>query len=490
MENSESEKEIVFNKLLNFLFLWNKFNYSPGISFLRNFIVYIPFLFFVTEVYSQEEIVTEEEIVEEIAGLGERGEFEFSAALQVEGLISTGEKLPFWMYHNRRGRISETTNFAALLQGDVNYNFLYANVKVGGGVLFQDGLYDQFAIDELYAHFTTLRFYLTAGRKHQEQLYNGLSASNRNILWSQNAPALPGLEFGTNGALFLRGQRGFGIEGSWNGYIMEEDRHVEYAKVHRVNFLLVYRTANNFQVKAGIHHFAQWGGTSKSSGPIDGGATGYLKIISGQEDFGDGNHLGSYELFLQKNFPGMYLEFFYNYLYEDNNRMAFGNFPDGRYGLYFNFTDKERVIDKVLYEFTYTRDQSSKGWDRYNQDYLNNGTYRSGWTYKERVIGSPFFTYDRERDRIGNNKFMMHHIGISGTFSEYFQSYPYRLLISGGRNDGTYRNRYFPNEDVLYFSYEMLLYQKFVNVKVQAAAEFNSLAGPLYGAGVQVSKRF
>lgn len=84
----------------------------------------------------------------------------------------------------------------------------------------------------------------------------------------------------------------------------------------------------------------------------------------------------------------------------------------------------------------------------------------------------------------------MHHMGISGKFSDYFQSFPYRLLISGGRNDGTYRNRYFPNEDVLYFSYEMLLYQNFVDVNVQLAGEYNSLASPIYGAGVRVSKRF
>lgn len=488
MKNSGSELKTSSNLFLGFLSLLRNKKISAG-NFFFGKAVLIMILIFSAEVYSQEDITTKDEIAKELDDQGER-KFDFSAGIEVEGLVSSGEKLPFWMYHNRRGRITETTNIAALISGEINYNLDIANLKLKGGVNFQDGLNDQLSVDEIYAHFTTLSFYLTAGRKHQKELYNGLSSSNRNILWSLNAPALPGIQFGTNAPLFLFGTSGFGFEGSYNAYLLERDRHVEYARVHRANFLLVYRTESNFQVKVGIDHFAQWGGISSSAGPIDGGTNDYLEIISGQEDARTGNHLGSYELYLQKDFPNMYLEFFYNYLYEDNNRMAFSNFPDGRYGAYLNFTDRERVIDKILYELTYTRDQSSKASNNYNQNYFNNGTYQSGWTFKERVIGSPFFTYDREQDRIVNNKFIMHHLGISGKFSDYFKSFPYRLLISGGRNDGTYRNRYFPNEDVLYFSYEMLLYQNFVDINVQLAGEYNSLASPIYGAGVRLSKRF
>lgn len=447
------------------------------------------FLLLTVKVYSQEEIITEEEIVEEIDAQGDQREFEFAGELAVEGLVSSRDELPFWMYHNRRGRVTETTNISALLSGEANYNLTFANLKIGGGILFQDGETDQFFLDELYAQFTSLRFHLTAGRKHQKELYDGLSASNRNILWSLNAPALPGIQFGTNSPIFLSGDEGIGFEGSWNAYLLERNRFVKYARVHRVNFLLVYRSENNFQIKAGIDHFAQWGGSSRERGPIDGGSNDYFEIITGQEDFGTGNHLGTYEFYLQKDRPNMYVEFFYNYLYEDNSRMGFGNFPDGRYGLFLNFTDRDRVIDKVLYEFNYTRHQSSNA-AGYNQNYLNNGIYQSGWTFKERIIGSPFFTYDKEQDQIVNNKFVMHHIGISGNFSEYFKSYPYKLLVSGGRNDGTYRNRYFPNEDVLYWSYEMQLFQDFIEVGFQVAGEYNSQGSPIYGAGVRMSKQF
>ena len=443
--------------------------------------------------FSQEEIIEIEDVKEEIQEEGEFNRFNYSAEINTAALISSGESLPFWMHHNTRGRVTETTNFIGRASGEMNYNFSMANVEIGGGLLFQDGLNDQFFIDELYAHFTSLNFYLTVGVKQQEELYDGLSSSNLNILWSLNARAIPGLEFGTNGPLFFAGDQGIGFEGSWNGYLLEEERHVAKANIHRVNALLVYRTSNNFQIKAGIDHFALWGGTSETAGLLPGGASQYLKVITGQKGEGGsilGNHLGSYELFLQKELPNLYLEFFYNYIYEDDNRMGFSNFPDGRYGLYLRFKDNRFFVNSMLYELTYTRNQSHKPQKGYSQNYLNNGIYRSGWTYKERVIGSPFFTYNRDTDRIVNNKFIMHHIGLSGKFSKYFGDYPYKLLVSGGRNDGRHGDYYIPNENVLYASYEMMLLQDVVNLSVQVGAEYNSVKSPVYGAGVALSKKF
>ena len=462
-------------------------------NFLKEIVLVGLILLYSTGMISQEEIREVEDVREEIEEKGELNKFNYSANINTAALISSGENLPFWMHHNTRGRITETTNFIGRANGEMNYNFSLANVEIGGGLVFQDGLNDQFFIDELYAHFTNLNFYLTVGVKQEEELYAGLSSSNLNILWSLNSRAIPGLEFGTNGPLFLSGDYGIGFEGSWNGYRLEEERHVAEANIHRVHALLVYRTSNDFQIKAGINHFAQWGGISEADGPLSRGATDYLRVITGQEGEGGailGNHLGSYELFLQKELPNLYLEFFYNYIYEDDNRMNFSNFPDGRYGLYFRFKDRARFVNSILYELTYTRNQSHKGWKSYSQDYFNNEIYRSGWTYQERVIGSPFFTYNRDSDRIVNNKFIMHHIGVSGKFSKYFGDFPYKLIVSGGRNDGRHEDYYIPNENVFYANYEMMLLQDVVNLSVQVGAEYNSVKSPLYGAGVALSKKF
>ena len=416
--------------------------------------------------------------------------FEPSANISLFGYYNTDDVLPFWMHQNTRGRITKTTNFGGLLSGKGTFNWAGASVDVGAGVLYQDGNGENVFVDELFIHLRTLKFYATVGRMQQEMLYDGLSPGNQNILWSLNARPMPGLQIGTRGPLYLKDERGFGVEGSWNEYIMEGDRHVRRAWVHNKNLRLVYKTQNNFQVKAGIRHYAQWGGTSKTRGLLPGGSTNYLKTVMAIEEEGDANHLGSYEIMLQKELPNLNVEFFYNYLYEDDNRMNLSNFPDGRYGLYLNFTDRDRVIDKVLYELTYTKNQSSKGWHKSNQNYFNHWTFRSGWTYRDRVIGSPFFTYDTEREQIVNNKFIMHHLGISGSFSDYFKSFPYKLMLSGGRNDGTYPNRYYPNEDVFYWSYEMRLLESFMDLSVQVAGAHNSTAAPVFGIGISLHKSF
>ena len=477
--------------------LFNRLNFFPGI-FSFSCAAILLFLLATAQGYSQEEIITEEEIVEEIYEQGQLGELEFSAEMRLEGLVSSEEQLPFWMYHNRRGRISETTKIVALLSGAMNYNMGYANVKVGAGALFQDGREDQVSIDELYIHFTTLRFYLMVGKKHKEELYSGLSTSNRNILWSLNAPAVPGIQIGTNGPVFFSGTSGLGIEGSWNEYLLEEDRFVPYARVHHKNILLVYRTEARFQIKAGLQHFAQWGGNPDNSN-LPAGVGDYPRIIFGNDELtssasiveNSANQLGSYELFLQKSYRDFYVEFFYNHIFDDRSGLFLKNFPDGRYGLFLNFTDRDRVIDKILFESTYTQNQSVRGVPTFDEsdNYFNSNTYRSGWTYQNRILGSPFFTYDEEQDLVTNNKFYAHHLGVGGNFSNYFNSYPYKLLLTFARYEGTY-NSLGPNRNLVYWSYEMLLFREFADVSVQLAGEYNSLASPIYGAGVSLSKRF
>src|SRR5690606_10962025 len=111
---------------------------------------------------------------------------------------------------------------------------------------------------------------------------------------------------------------GLGIEGSWNEYLMEEERYVRNAKLHHKNLLLIYRSRNNWEIKAGLHHFVQWGGISSGFGQISESFENYLSVISGgkgneETTLNDqvnaiGNHLGGYEFFITKTFNHLYVE--------------------------------------------------------------------------------------------------------------------------------------------------------------------------------------
>jgi len=425
----------------------------------------------------------------------------FSGEATLETVISSGEELPFWMYHNKRGRLSENTNLSGWVSGRGNYNLSYrTSLEIGGGILFQDGISDRIFIDELYARLESGKFYFTAGRKQQRELYNGLSASNRSILWSVNARPLPGIQIGTKGPLFIKGNTGLGVEGSWNEYVMEEDRHVSNAKLHHKNLLLVYRSKSAWEFKAGLQHFVQWGGVSTVLGQQPEKFKDYMNIIMGGEkpdpEYGEehnaiGNHLGSYEIYVSKRFEGFNIEAFYNHLFDDGSGRRLGNTPDGRYGIFLEKNGKDSFINSLIYEFFYTHHQSHTTTGRHGADnYFNNSTYRSGWTYERRVLGAPFFTPDPEGDWFPNNKFTAHHLGIGGRLLNNTFSYPYKLLLSYARNDGRYTRPFVPKQDVAYIYSEIGLLRNWMNLDLQVGAEYDSYASPVYGVGVQARYQF
>ena len=97
------------------------------------------------------------------------------------------------------------------------------------------------------------------------------------------------------------------------------------------------------------------------------------------------------------------------------------------------------------------------GADNYLAHFL---MYNSGWTYQNRIIGSPFFTYDPEKVQITNNKFTVHHLGIAGQAFAFSRHYPYKLLVSFAHNEGTFRQALNPDgleEEVLSLFSEVLL---------------------------------
>ncbi len=387
-----------------------------------------------------------------------------SYSLESELIVqsSNREELPFWMHSNQRGRISEHTNLAGLLTGKISH--LLRNerrINFGAGALVHDGFIKKLALDELYAQYIDNWVYVTAGVKQKEQLYRGLSASNENILLSLNARPLPGVEIGTIAPIFLSENLGF--EASWAEYVLEKERHVPYARVHHKSLHLVFEPIDNWKIRAGIQHFAQWGGNSSDKGKQPSGLTDYIRIVSGREggeeaSQGDmanslGNHLGSWEFEIKKEYRSNSLAFIFNNIFEDGSGSRFANFPDGKYAVYFERENDFHLINAAIYEFYYTKDQSHDV-NRWGADnYFNHlMTYNSGWSFHEKVIGAPFFLYDRQQDRIINNKFTAHHLGITGDIGSFFNPYPYRLMISYRHNEGSYNKDTYPyyrNSDII-----------------------------------------
>lgn len=432
------------------------------------------------------------------------GQEAFSGRIKLNAYYDGTEKgLPFWMYHNQRGRVSEFTELSALVNAQYRVELgMESELEFGLGVAYDNAGRDEVFPDEVYVQYKNPWLRVSLGIKQKEEHYQGLSATNENILWSVNARPMPGLELETMGPVFFNRAETWGFEARWAEYLMEKDRHVENAKVHHKMFRLVHDAGKGWRFKVGIQHFAQWGGTSPDRGEQPEGLKDYIRIITGRNGGeealqGDienalGNHLGSWELYADKQFRDFKLSFIYNNIFEDGSGSRFANFPDGRYGIYFENNKKNRLLNAFIYELYYTRDQSNDV-NRWGADnYLGHGmTYNSGWTYKSRILGAPFFRYDEKQQLMLNNKFVTHHFGFGGQVSTFWNTYPYKLMLSYAHNEGTFRRDLpFGNEDVLHIFGETRFLSEPFQVSLMLSADINSNYNPLFGVGVSLERRF
>lgn len=461
--------------------------------FLKRILLYT-LLVFSTTLHSQ---ITKEEEDLISPSRSFSSHLDYSINLSLLGLISTEEDLPFWIYHNRRGRVDKNSDFATLFSGKQVIFFTSTSYLISGaGILFFNGSENILAIDELYLHFQNNWMYAAAGRKQQKEFFNGLSSSNRSILWSLNTRPMWGVEIGTAEPFFLSGEAGLGFEASWSEYWMGKNRFVKDALLHHKSFDFVYRKGT-WEIKAGVQHFAQWAGTSEEGEQPDGWKN-YWRVITKQKGgtdagIGDqlnalGNHLGGYELSVAKELKNFRFYISYNHLFEDGSGMMLRNTPDGRYLIYLEKKDKASLVNSMMYEFYYTQNQSFYFPNTDGRDnYFNNGVYRSGWTYNDLVIGSPLFSVDPKGEGIINNKFTAHHLGIGGEIGNAVHSYPYKLLLTYARNDGLYSEKFNPKQDVLYLLSEFRLLQDEFELNLQIGADWNNYQSPIYGVGLQMN---
>ena len=195
--------------------------------------------------------------------------FDYSASVDLQGIYSSEEHSPFWMHSNQRGRIDESTTMAGWTNVSARY-FITSDsfLESGIGGAYQNGYADKFFLDEYYISFESPHLTAFIGRKQREELYQGLSASNENILWSLNARPLPGVGFEIEEPIMLWPRAGLGIKASWEEYITDDDRYVDNLRVHHKSFHVVFNKIRNVELIFGIQHFAQWAGFSPDYGRL------------------------------------------------------------------------------------------------------------------------------------------------------------------------------------------------------------------------------
>ena len=422
---------------------------------------------------------------------------DFALSLLLLGALSTGTQLPFWAGANQFGLMPEGSGGLALLRAGTEYDAT-KEFQWKWGVSLA-GQYDSRVVpektadfsamvDELYASARWKALRLDAGMKHVDIDFLGagmpslgsMSTTGGHIVWSGNARTMPGYLITLDPVAVPFTHHVLWIHGAFGDYKTLDNRYVKGALIHRTKIFLMIRPHSRLDIQLGLDHVGIWGGKNPDYGQMPVTLDNYYRVITGRRasSFGTlndqfnviGDQRGGLLLRADWRGDGWKAAFQRDVPYDDGSGMAgIQNWPDGVYTFWFGFDEKKHWVSDFLYEYQYTMKQSGiyhsrpttdeeKKYldpsDPYhynnhvyggNDDYFNNGEYRSGWTYYGRTIGDPLIspkgthaaTWTGRSMVLGveNNRFKAHHFSIAGYA---FHRMPYKLMLTYSQDYGTY----------------------------------------------------
>ncbi len=424
-----------------------------------------------------------------------------AGSINAKGFVSSENELPFWMYTNTNKAIEPLTN--AFIGGSFVARFDFKDHAIEGGttLYLRDGVKDNLQRRDIYLRYTNRWLKMTLGAKKADTRLGGLSVSNQNFLFSNNARPLPGILI--EAPEWVRISKGFYLDWRMGHYVMNDKRYVTDTWVHFKEFGMLWAFNDLHTLKFKIQHVAQWAGTSPVYGKLSSDFNTFVDVFfarRGDQDttIGDqlnavGNHLGSY--YLEYGFQSSIGKFsmYHEHPFEDGSGTRLANFPDGIWGINFKPSDIA-PISSVLYEYVTTKNQSGSDGGSGVDNYFNSLIYKSGWTYDSNIIGLPFFVFDpslvfdeNEQNPVIVNSVSAHHIGALGVLGPYM----YQIKTSFVERFGTVFNPLDKSISSLH-SY-MKVGRNFNNLGtfyLVTGLDINSNSNTNVGAGVEYSYKF
>jgi hypothetical protein len=330
----------------------------------------------------------------------------------VESIMKAGvgEIPPFYSVSNQYGIFSREKNAILLRSGIISSIDTAKNLSLAFGL---DAIYRYDSNSDLWLQqaFVKVKVYfiIFQGGYIEETFGNqDNQLSSGGYLFSGNARPIPKIAMHTNDYINIPFTNNLlqlkaGISHGWFG---EKEQYIRNAYLHHKYFFL--RIGHNklpFSINMGIQHAAVWGGTSPVHGKLPSDWNAYKSVFKarmkgnvGPETEQEnllGNHLGSYSLGVETKFKRHELNLYWQTILEDKNGRVgvdWKNKGDGLWGIAIAPVNKDNGIKKIVFEFFNSTSQSGDTAHSGNDDYFNNGLYRSGWTYHEMTIGTPLIT--------------------------------------------------------------------------------------------------
>jgi hypothetical protein len=373
------------------------------------------------------------------------------AEIEVGAMGTSGSTLPFWLHANTSGVVDPSSS-AGIFRGRIErtmssrknqtWTFGYG-AEVTGRASNQETLF----FPELYAEARYRILRARVGRKVETIGTVADSLTSGSMGTSRNATPMPKVLLRTDGYVDIPfTNEWIDFKGRYEHGWFSNDRFVNDAFLHQKSFYLRGGAPSPVQGQIGLVHKVMWGGTDPNSGRIPQGFDEYTRAVfarNGTDDspaadsaFIQGNHFGIIDFGISTTLGPVQAHAYHQVLYDDEDNLILKDPQDGITGISLTDTRSKWWIDRVLYEFVYTKSQNGPGPDGNN--YFNHSIYESGWTLHGRMAASPLLTpfpADSDRRGIENNRVVGHHLGVGGTIGPL----DFRGFITYTRNFGTWK---------------------------------------------------
>jgi hypothetical protein len=384
-----------------------------------------------------------------------------SATVSIEATGASQQRQPFWLVANRNGIVDDASaNGIARLGLSRSATNDGSTWEVGYGVdaVTRLSQHETAHFAEIFAALRYRGFVLRAGRWAETVGATNPRVSSGSLTMSRNAIPVPRVTFSTVGYVDVPYSQGYAeVKGRWTHGWMTGDRYVDRPYLHAKHAFLRLGGDLPVRVFGGLVHNALWAGRSSdpSIGEIADGPDDFWRVITvqageegqplGEQIYKQGNHLGIIEIGGDARLGTFRIGAYRQFIYEDEDGAELETPQDGLLGITVADTRSHRIVQRLTYEYLYTKWQSgSRGLGPQppagegvvgDNDYYNHYIYRSGWTSEGRTIGSPLLLTYPSAPGIESNRVIAHHVGISGHPVESTQ---YRLLATYARHYGNY----------------------------------------------------
>jgi hypothetical protein len=334
------------------------------------------------------------------------------------GTVAKDGYQPLWFIANRWGAVSDQQYDASTYVGFTGANYFgpqyisRSNFPGNAQSIFYVK-YGATLINNNHATGTTFQqVYVKAGYKHLEmrigrfkyipgEVDQDLSSGSMGV--SGNALPIPQITIAltdyvnvpfTTGWLQIRAQLSHGWFGKnryFDSYYHEKNLYLRAGK-------------KKLKVFAGVQHYVEWGGR-RDEITLDRSFKGFTDVLFATRNADDGSGIetvattgsahagdvrGLIELGLDLELNHALIHFYHQSPFDGSWGVKTRNI-DNLSGLSVTPKAKNAIVKKVLFEFIYTKQAQDYAPDFARQAYYNNGYYKTGWEYHNRIVGTPLF---------------------------------------------------------------------------------------------------